>query len=159
LSTLRFGKDGSVPTRNAEEIGPVEILAVGFPGSRFNGDVLPSLADLVDRELIRVLDLVVVKKEEDGGISALEIDLLDDDDAAEINTLHVEGVDMLGEDDLSLAADEIPNGTTAVVLVWEDVWATRFAKAMRDSGGVLLAYDRIPHEVVAEILAFEGGEA
>src|SRR3954452_2624712 len=144
-----------VPT--ADEFGPVEILAVGFPGSKFNGDILPALADLVDQGLIRVLDLVIVKKDDDGTISALELDSLEGDDAEAIIALQVAGVEVLGEDDASTAADVIPNGSTAAVLVWEDVWATRFAKAVRDAGGVLLAHERVPHEVLGEVLAYEGG--
>jgi len=143
-----------VPT--ADEFGPVEILAVGFPGNKFNGDIIPALADLVEQGLIRVLDLVIVRKEDDGSITALELDALEGDDAEAVRALQVTGVEVLGEDDATTAAEVIPNGSTAAVLVWEDVWATRFAKAVRDAGGVLLAHERVPHEVLGELLAFEG---
>jgi len=134
----------------------VEILAVGFPGNKFNGDIIPALADLVEQGLIRVLDLVIVRKEDDGSITALELDALEGDDAEAVRALQVTGVEVLGEDDATTAAEVIPNGSTAAVLVWEDVWATRFAKAVRDAGGVLLAHERVPHEVLGELLAVEG---
>jgi uncharacterized membrane protein len=140
---------------DSSKIGPVEMLAVSFPGSQFKGEILPELADLADRGLIRVIDLVVVAKDEDGTIHELEINDMDPEVLGALGraTGDVDREGLLGEDDLDLAADMLEPGNAAALLVWEDVWAAPIASAIRNAGGIVLAHERVPHEVVEEVAA------
>jgi uncharacterized membrane protein len=140
---------------DSSKIGPVEMLAVSFPGSQFKGEILPELADLADRGLIRVIDLVVVAKDEDGTIHELEINDMDPEVLGALGraTGDVDREGLLGEDDLDLAAEMLEPGNAAALLVWEDVWAAPIASAIRNAGGIVLAHERVPHEVVEEVAA------
>ncbi len=127
-------------------IGPVEYLIIGFPGNQFKGEVIPALADLVEAGTVRILDLVIIKKDADGSITSFEYDGLEDTAAfAEVDG---EAGGLLSEDDIELAAEALEPDSSAALLVWEDTWAAPLAQALRNAGGVLLAGERIPHEVV-----------
>ena len=126
-----------------EEIGPVDYAIVAFPGNRFRGEIAPAIADLVEEGTIRIIDISFVGKDEDGNTVAMELTELDPDIQ--------EGIEVGGlfnEDDLMDAAEGLEPNSSAALLVWENVWARKVTQAMRDAGGVLLAFDRIPHEVV-----------
>jgi Family of unknown function (DUF6325) len=132
----------------AEEIGPVEYLIVAFPGNRFRGEIAPALADLVDAGTIRIIDIAFVGKDEDGEVVAFELTELDEDVREGLENLGVEVTGLFNEDDLMAAAEELEPNTSAALLVWEDVWAREVAQAMRDAGGEMLDFGRLPHEVV-----------
>jgi hypothetical protein len=117
---------------------------VEFPGSEFRGEIIPELADLVQRGIVRVLDLVVIKKAPDGGIEAFEFD---DDDAGplgEIRELETELAGLLSEDDVAAIAETLEPGSAAGLLVYENLWAAGFASTVRRAGGQLVANGRIP---------------
>jgi hypothetical protein len=135
-------------TVSVDELGPVDYLVVEFPGSKFNGDIAPSLADLVDRNLIRLLDLLVLKKEVDGSIDAFELSGLDDTEVGELRTYESALAFLLSEDDIASIAAAIDPGSSAGVLVWENTWAAPFASAIRRSGGQLVAGGRIPTQAL-----------
>lgn len=130
------------------EIGPVEYLIVAFPGNRFRGEIAPALADLVEAGTIRIIDVAFVGKDEDGEVAAFELTELDPDVREGIERLGVEVAGLFNEDDLMAAAEELEPNSSAALLVWEDVWAKEVAQAMRDAGGVLFDFGRLPHEVV-----------
>jgi hypothetical protein len=132
----------------AADIGPVEFMIVAFPGSRFTGEIGPALQDLVDAGTIRIIDIAFVTKDESGEIAAVELMELDPEVREGLERMGVEASGMFNEDDLALAAQELDPNTSAALLVWENVWAKDVLHAMRDAGGVLIASDRIPHEVV-----------
>ena len=132
----------------ATEIGPVEYLIVAFPGNRFRGEIAPALADLVEAGTIRIIDVAFVGKDEDGEVAAFELTELDPDVREGIERLGVEVAGLFNEDDLMAAAEELEPNSSAALLVWEDVWAKEVAQAMRDAGGVLFDFGRLPHEVV-----------
>lgn len=132
----------------SDEIGPVEYLIVAFPGNRFNGKIGPALADLVQAGTIRVIDIAFVGKDENGEVDAFEITDLDPEVQEALDSLGAEATGLFNEDDLIAAGEELDPDMSAALLVWENVWARGVAQAMRDSGGVLLDYDRVPHEVV-----------
>jgi Family of unknown function (DUF6325) len=132
----------------AEEIGPVEYMIVAFPGNRFRGEIAPALADLVDAGTIRVIDIAFVGKDADGEVAAFELMDLDPDVREGLERLGVEVSGLFNEDDLMAAAEELEPNSSAALLVWEDVWAREVAQAMRDAGGVLFDFGRLPHEVV-----------
>jgi hypothetical protein len=124
--------------------GPVDWIVVEFPGSRFNGEIAPALADLVDRDLIRVLDLLVLKKDSEGTLEAYELADLDDTELGELRSHEAELAMLLSEDDVNALAAAIEPGSSAAVLVWENKWAAPFGAAVRHSGGQLVASGRIP---------------
>ncbi len=131
-----------------EEIGPVDYAIIAFPGNDFRGEIAPALVDLVDQGTIRIIDIAFVGKSADGETVALEITELAPDVQESLDALGIEVQGLFNEDDLMDAANDLAPDSSAAVLVWENVWARKVTQAMRDAGGVLLAFDRIPHEVV-----------
>jgi len=139
------------------EMGPVDYLVVEFPGSRMTGEGFPLLVDLVDRGLIRILDLVFVTKGTDGSVSALEIADLDGDGELDLAVFEGASSGLIGEDDLAEAGDVLEAGSSAGILVYENVWAAPLAAALRRGGGQLVASGRIP--VQALLAAVDAAES
>jgi hypothetical protein len=135
-----------------DEFGPVDYLIVEFPGSKFNGEIAPALIDLVDRGIVRVLDLIMIVKEKDGSFDAIELSDLDDSVAGELLRLETEVAELLSEEDVVSLAAAIEPGSTAALLVYENKWAAPFAAAVRHSGGQLVANGRIPIQAIAAAL-------
>jgi uncharacterized membrane protein len=144
-----------------EEIGPVDYLIVAFPGNRFQGEIAPALVELVDAGTIRIIDVAFVGKNENGDVVAMELIELDPAVQKGLEKLGIEVTGLLNEEDLKAAADELEPNSSAALLVWENVWARKVAQAMRDAGGVLLDFERLPHHVVqaAREWAFEQAKA
>ena len=139
-----------------DELGPVDYLVVEFPAGRstFTGEMGDALVSLVDRGIIRVLDLLILQKDEGGSVEALEVEDLENLD--ELRGLETHVAEILAADDVANLAEAMENGSTAGVLVWENVWATPFASAARRAGGQLVATGRIPIQaIVASIEAEE----
>ena len=146
-------------TPDLDQMGPVDYLVVAFPTDRMTGEALPLLIDLVDRGVIRILDLEFIRKDEDGTVTTLsQVDL------ARMQVLEAalfEGAasGLLGPDDLADAATALDPGTAAGVLVYENLWAAPFAAALRRSGGQLVAAGHIPVQaLVAALDALEAEE-
>ena len=135
------------------EIGPVEFIVLGFPGNRFKGEIVPALADLVESETIRIIDLAFVKKDADGSITTIELEEMDDDEAAGIGS-HGDVGDLISATDLERAAEALEPNNSAAVLVWENTWAAKFAQAVRNADGIVLENMRIPHDVVQAAVEF-----
>jgi hypothetical protein len=120
------------------------------------GEGLPLLVDLVDRGLIRILDLVFVKKEEDGAVTAVQIADLDGDGQLDLAVFEGASSGLIGEDDLAEAGGVLEPGSSAGILVYENVWAAPLAAALRRGGGQLVASGRIPvQDLVAAVDAAE----
>ena len=132
------------------EPGPIDYLVVEFPGSRMTGEGLPLLVDLVDQGIIRVLDLVFVRKEKDGSVVGVELADLTGDGDLDLAVFEGIGSGLLGQDEIDDVSGVLEPGSSAGILVYENVWAAPFAAALRRSGGRLVANGRIP---VQEILA------
>jgi uncharacterized membrane protein len=135
---------------NMEEIGPVDYAIIAFPGNRFRGEIAPAIADLVDDGTIRIIDIAFVGKDADGSTVAMELTELDPDVQEGLEALGIEVGGLFSDDDLVGAAEGLEPNSSAALLIWENVWARKVAQAMRDAGGVLVAFERIPHEVVQE---------
>ena len=135
------------------DIGPVEYIVLAFPGNRFKGEIVPALAELVENETIRVIDLAFVKKDADGAITTLELDDMDENEAGGLGAYGDVG-DLLNEDDLVHAAEALEPNNSAALLVWENTWAARFAQAVRNADGIVLENERIPHDVVQAAIEF-----
>ncbi|WP_042367377.1 DUF6325 family protein [Streptacidiphilus neutrinimicus] len=131
-------------------MGPIDYLIVEFPGSRMTGEGLPILVDLVDRGIIRILDLAFVRKESDGTLTGLQIADFDSDGTLDLAVFEGVSSGLLGADDLEEATSILSPGDSAGILVYENLWAAPFAAALRRGGAHLVAGGRIP---VQEILA------
>jgi hypothetical protein len=144
-------------TSQLDELGPVDYLVVEFPPdtSNFTGEMATELAKLADTGTIRLLDIIILRKDDNGDIEALEIDDLDE--VSEIVHLEAEIAEILAADDVAHLAAAMDNGTTAGVIVWENTWAAPFASAARRAGGQLVATGRIPIQAI--IASFEAEEA
>jgi hypothetical protein len=130
------------------EIGPVDYMIVAFPGNKFTGEIAPALAKLVEAGTIRIIDLAFVAKTADGDIAAMELTDIDPEVRKGFENAGVEVNGLFNDEDLQAAGEELEPNSSAALLVWENVWARDVAQAMRDAGGVLLDFDRLPHEVV-----------
>jgi hypothetical protein len=140
------------------EMGPIDYLIVEWPGRQPTGEALPHLIDLVDRGLIRLLDLTFIAKAEDGSVAALEIADLGDEIEA-FAAFEGASSGLLGDDDVEEAGNALEPGTSAALLVYENSWAGPFAAAVRRSGGQLVASGRIPvQDVLAALDAVEASE-
>lgn len=131
------------------DIGPLEFMLFAFEGNRFDGAISASLTDLVDDGLIRIVDLAVISKNAEGDVAILEMQELTEEVADAMIALqgHVSG--LMSEADLLEMAEALEPETTAAALLYESLWASRFAQAIRTANGQLLLSERIPHDVVA----------
>jgi uncharacterized membrane protein len=138
-----------VADEKLDEMGPIDYVVIEWPGRQPTGEVAPHVVDLVERGLIRILDLAVIAKDEDGSITRLEIGELGDEEFAVF-----EGASsgLLGDDDVDDAAAALEPGTSAALLVFENVWAAPFVTAVRRSGGQLVASGRIPVQAILAAL-------
>ncbi len=138
-----------------DQMGPVDYILVEWPGRQPNGEAMPYLVDLVDRGLIRIIDLTFITKDEDGNVAGLE--LADLGDVAELAIFEGASSGLIHDDDVAAAADVLEPGTSAALLVYENAWAAPFAAAVRRSGGELVASGRIPVEDL--LAALDAAEA
>lgn len=139
-----------------DELGPVDWIVVEFPGSRFKGEIAPELAGLVERGIVRVLDLLILRKDADGTVEGFEVSDLDDSEVGGLRDFETELAMLLSEDDMIAIAAAVDPGTTAAVLVWENTWAAPFGAAVRRAGGQLVASGRIPTQAL--LAAIEADE-
>jgi hypothetical protein len=145
-----------VSAEELEEMGPVDYLVVEWPGKQPTGEAAPILLDLVDRGLVRVLDLAFITKDEDGNVAGLEIAELGKD-VEELNVFEGAASGLLSDDDTAAAGEALEPGTSAALLVYENRWAAPFASAVRRSGGQLVAGGRIPVQSI--VAALDAAEA
>jgi len=136
-----------------EEIGPVDVMVIGYPkGAPMTGEALPILVDLIERGIVRVLDVMFVAKDEDGSFEGFGATGLSDMGVGDLALFEGASSGILGEDDVSEAASALEPGEAAVLLMYENSWAAPFANAVRRNGGVLIANQRIPFQEVEAAL-------
>ncbi|WLQ44862.1 DUF6325 family protein [Streptomyces laculatispora] len=128
-------------------VGPVEYLVVAFPGSRFTGAIAPALADAVASKAVRIIDLAFVYRADDGTLETVELDDLDPEDLVSFEPVEGEVTGMLNAEDIRKLGERVPPGSSAALIVWEDLWAVPLTAAVRASGGQLVAHERIPADV------------
>lgn len=133
-----------------EEIGPVDYAVIVFPENRFRGEIAPAIGDLVEDGTVRIIDAAFVTKDASGNADAMEVTQLDPDVQEGLEKIGIEVGGLLSEDDLMSVAEELEPNSSAAVLVWENVWARKVAQSVRDAGGVLVAFERLPHDAVQE---------
>jgi hypothetical protein len=146
--------DASAPT---EPLGPVEFTLLEFPRQSFDGEIAKELADLTDREIVSIFDLLLVTKDEDGSLDVVE--LVDAEPAIAEYFDHVSGDVMwlLSDEDITEAARTLQSNTTGILVVWENTWARHLSGAVTRAGGRVVINDRLDPESVAESIAATGG--
>ena len=143
-----------------DELGPVDYLVVEFPAgaSNFTGEMAAELVRLVDAGIIRVIDILILTKDEDGSVDAME--LSDVGELGELQAIEAELAELLAADDVAHLAAAMEPGSVAGALIWENLWAAPFASAARRSGGQLIANGRIPIQaIIASIEADDASES
>jgi hypothetical protein len=140
MDRIRFW--GVVVNTELEDMGPVDYLVLEFPGNRMTGEGFPLLVDLVDRGIIRVLDLVFVRKEADGTVAGLE--LQDIGEGVDLTVFEGASSGLLDHSDLQDAATALEADTSAAILVYENTWAAPLARELRRGGAQMVAGGRIP---------------
>ncbi|MFF9850553.1 DUF6325 family protein [Streptomyces litmocidini] len=140
-----------------EDMGPVDFLVIEFPGNRMTGKGLPMLLDLVDRGIVRILDLVFVRKDTDGSVVGMALRDLDADGELDLSVFEGSSSGLLGQDDLDEAGAALEPGNSAGILVYENLWAAPLARELRRGGAQLVAGGRIP--VQALLASLDAGEA
>lgn len=136
-------------------LGPIEVLTISFPGSRFNGKIIEHVRSLTDQNIINVVDGLLVKKNEAGDIELVEFQQPDlEEDVAPLATLFGDAVyDLISEDDVAELAAGVEPGSSAAVMVFEHEWAKALRNSIVDSGGVVVSDLRVPGPVADEVLA------
>jgi len=135
-------------------IGPVQYMVVAFPGNQFKGEIAPALEDLVRSGTIRIIDLAFIVKAADGSMTGMELEDVGSDVFQAFESLTAERGGFVSDEDLQAVAGALEPNSAAAILVWEDVWATRFADALANAGGQLLDIQRVPRELVDEAIAW-----
>ena len=132
--------------------GPIDLIALEFPGNRFKGEILPQIFDLVEKEIIRVIDLVIIMK--DGGeVIVREFRELDASHIAMFDPLQAQVSQMITRADIDMIAGQLAENSTAGILLIENLWAKKTQQAMLAANGRLVLFERIPHDVVEEAVA------
>jgi hypothetical protein len=137
---------------DSQEMGPIDYLVVEFPGNRMTGEAMPLLVDLVDRGIIRILDLLFVRKELDGTLTGTLVADLDSDGTLDLAVFDGASSGLIGADEVNDAGSVLSPGSSAGIVIYENVWAAPFASALRRSGGQLVASGRIPVQSVLAAL-------
>jgi len=134
-------------------LGPVELVVVQFPGNEVKGEVVPAIKELVENGTIRVIDILFIKKDQEGNVTMLEINDLDDASFVAFNPIVAEVDGLVSSDDVQQLAASLNNNSSAAVMLFEDTWATRLRDAVIDAQGKVMLLDRIPEKVIEQALA------
>jgi uncharacterized membrane protein len=134
-------------------LGPIDFIALEFPGNRFRGEILPDMLELVDKETVRIIDLVVIMKDQAGQVTVRELRELDPAHIEVLNPLKAEVSHMITRGDIDAIAELLDNNCTAGLMLIENLWAKKTQQAMLGANGRLVMFERIPHDVVEGALA------
>ena len=132
--------------------GPIDFIALEFTGNQFRGEILTDLTELVSDEVIRILDLVIVLKDEQGAVVVRELQELETATLQIFDPLKAEISGMVTADDIKMIGEKLQNNTTAAIMLFENLWAVKVKQAMLDANGRVVMQVRIPHEIVTEAL-------
>ena len=133
--------------------GPIDFLALEFKGNQFKGEIMPALLELVNKEIVRVIDLVIVQKDADGKVTMREMQQLDPSMVAIFDPLKAQITGIIQLEDIEMIGQKVENNTTAAIMLFENLWPIKFREAVLNANGRLVMHERIPDEVVAETVA------
>ncbi|MGW4479084.1 DUF6325 family protein [Rhodococcus triatomae] len=131
---------------DAENIGPVELVVLAFPGSQADPATVAALQDVVEKGYVTLLDLVYIAKDEDGNIRQVDVD--EELDEVGLAVLSIEAKALISDEDLDVVRDSLDPGTSAAIIVYENTWARQFTTSARAAGGEVVLHVQIPHEVI-----------
>ena len=135
-------------------VGPTELAVIEFSGAKFDGSIAKALAEIVDKDVVTILDLLLVQKTAEGELTVIELSDAEPDVAAPFDDLEGEVLWLLSDADVKRAAGHLAPGTTGLLIVWENTWVRDFREAVVNSGGRLLVHDQLdPDEVAAAMAA------
>jgi hypothetical protein len=134
-------------------LGPIDFIALEFPGNQFKGAILPEIFALVEQGIIRVFDLVIILKDQDGEVIVRELHELDSGNMAMLDPLAANVSQVITLEDINAIAAELKPNSTAGLMLIENLWAKRTKQAMEEANGRLVMFERIPHYVVDEALS------
>jgi len=136
------------------DLGPIEVMVLGFPGSRFTGEIRPRIEELVQRDIIRIVDAVFIRKASDGTVTLLELQqLTDDPEATALSDELADQLDLLSNEDAEALVQDLQPGSSALAIAFEHTWPKPVRDAVVAAGGVLLADLHVPSAAVQEVLA------
>jgi hypothetical protein len=133
--------------------GPIDFIALEFKGNQFKGEIMPALLELVDKEIVRVIDLVIVQKDASGKVTMREMQQMDPSAVAIFDPLKAQITGMIQLEDIELIGEKVENNSTAAIMLFENLWPIRFREAVLNANGRLVMQERIPNEVVEETVA------
>ena len=147
-------------SRFIEEMGPIDFLVIEFPGGRLNGEGLPMLVDLADRGIVRILDLLFIRKLPNGSVLRIDLTGVSGEDVTQLAAFDGASSGLLDQEDIDAAAIVIEPGSIAGMIVYENLWAAPLAAALRRGGAQLVASGHIPVQaLLASLEAAEAAEA
>jgi Family of unknown function (DUF6325) len=133
-------------------LGPIEIVVLEFPEDRFTGEIAPAIADLVRRQIVTIVDAMIIRKDDDGNVAIVELEN-DEGDLGSFAELLSETLDLVSAEDAEEFANALPAGATAILIAFEHKWIREVRGAVQNAGGTLIADMRIPADVVEEVMA------
>ena len=132
--------------------GPIDFVALEFKGNQFKGEILPAIMDLVNRDVVRVIDMIVVRKDADGKVTHREMQEHDKNVLAIFDPLKAEISGMIQVEDIEMIGEKLEANSTAAVILFENLWAIKFVEAVENANGRAVMHVRIPHEDVVEVM-------
>ena len=138
---------------------PVELIVVKFPGNQFKGEIVPALRELTDNGTIRIIDILLINKDEAGDVKTTEINELDEDDYTLFDPLIAEIAGLLTDEDARQLANALEPNSSAGLMLFENTWASRFVEAVRNANGKVVVNERIPRAVMEQVLAAQAETA
>ena len=133
--------------------GPIDFLALEFKGNQFKGEIMPALLELVNKEIVRVIDLVIVQKDANGKVTMREMQQLDPSMVAIFDPLKAQITGIIQLEDIEMIGEKVENNTTAAIMLFENLWPIKFREAVLNANGRLVMLERIPDAVVQETMA------
>lgn len=131
--------------------GPVDLVVVRFPGNQFSDDIIPALQSLIDSETIRIIDVLLMRKDEAGNVTTTEISELEDDEFGLFDPLAGDVAGLLSAEDAEQLASALEPDSSAALMLFENTWATRFVDALRRANSDVVLYEHIPRAVMEQL--------
>jgi len=134
-------------------IVPLDYAVIGFRGNKFNGEIAPEIYRLADEGLVRIIDIVFIAKDKEGQFTALELNELSDEERAQFTPISDNIDPIFTPEDVSTLAAYVPPDSAAMILMWQNIWTEKFRRAVANSNGEILVHERVPTEVLNEVMA------